>query len=214
MSDEYETGGRLSRWSKRKIAVAREQTTEGEEPAVEIVNAEEEAAQQAELEARLEANRLAAEAVDLETLNEESDFSVFMKEGVPQMLKKQAMASLWRTSPVFANIDGLVDYDDDFGSPDLVMKTFKSAYQAGRGYLDLLKEKDESEEGVDAEVEIAEDDQNEETVDTEETQSEMVAIHDIDAEYVLEPDNEPELSEDEPVPKISLRKRLELDTAG
>lgn len=215
MSDKDETGGMLSRWSKRKIAVTQEQVPEGgEEPVAEIVGPEEEATQKAELEAQLEANRLAAEAVDLETLNEESDFSVFMKEGVPQILKKQAMASLWRTSPIFANVDGLVDYDDDFGSPDLVMKTFKSAYQAGRGYLDLFNETNEPKSGDDAEAEIAEGAQNEAVVDTEEEPSEMATIKDVDGGQVVAPDDEPELDEDELATRVSLRKRLELDTTG
>jgi len=215
MSDKDETGGTLSRWSKRKIAVTRQQGPEGgEEPVAEIVPPEEETAQQAEREAQREANRLAAEAVDLETLNEESDFSVFMKEGVPQMLKKQAMASLWRTSPIFANVDGLVDYDDEFGSPDLVMKTFKSAYQAGRGYLDLFNENNEPKPEDDAEVEIAEGAHNEGAVDTEEEPSQMATIEDVDVGQVVAPDDEPELNEDEPAPKVSLRRRLELDTAG
>ncbi|MGI9357691.1 MAG: DUF3306 domain-containing protein [Rhizobiaceae bacterium] len=211
MSDDDKTKSRLSRWSKRKIAVAREQVVEDKELAVDPVDADQQDTQQAELEVQLEANRLAAEAVDLETLDEESDFSVFMKDGVPTQLKKQAMASLWRTSPVFANVDGLVDYDDDFGSSDLVMKTFKSAYQAGRGYLEMFKEKDAQEEGGDAVEEATEDTRPESPADTKEELIEGAGIEGADAAQADEPQEELEIVEEDPAPRVSLRRRLELD---
>ncbi len=51
---------------------------------------------------------------DIETLDKDSDYSVFMKEGVPEALKKLALRKLWRSDPVFAVLDGLNDYDEDF----------------------------------------------------------------------------------------------------
>ncbi|MEE9194622.1 MAG: DUF3306 domain-containing protein, partial [Alphaproteobacteria bacterium] len=48
------------------------------------------------------------------TLDKDSDYSVFMKEGVPEQLKKLALRKLWRSDPVFAVLDGLNDYDEDF----------------------------------------------------------------------------------------------------
>lgn len=51
---------------------------------------------------------------DIETLDKDSDYSVFMKEGVPEQLKKLALRKLWRSDPVFAVLDGLNDYDEDF----------------------------------------------------------------------------------------------------
>jgi len=123
----------LSRWSRRKLE-AREAA---EKPVAEeaSVPQEEDAGTIAAREAELQANREAAEAVDLATLSEKSDFSVFMKDGVPAVLRRQAMAALWRSSPVFANVDGLVDYGEDFTDPGLTPKTLQSAWQAGRGYL-------------------------------------------------------------------------------
>ncbi len=217
MTDNTEGEGRISRWSRRKIAVAREELPEEEAVATD---AEEQSLQNAELEAELQANREAAEAVDLESLDEESDFSVFMKAGVPEMLKKQAMAQLWRTSPVFANVDGLVDYDDDFGSPDLIMKTFKSAYQAGRGYLDLFKGDEESEEEMTATVNDEQSEQQElsdEPPDPDHDTSENAAeeveevIAAVEVESVEAIANETELALQEPVQRVSLRRRLQLD---
>lgn len=48
---------------------------------------------------------------DVETLTYDSDFSVFLREGVPERLKQAALRKLWLSNPVFANLDGLNDYD-------------------------------------------------------------------------------------------------------
>ena len=48
---------------------------------------------------------------NIETLTYESDFSMFLREGVPERLKQAALRKLWLSNPVFANLDGLNDYD-------------------------------------------------------------------------------------------------------
>ncbi len=209
MADDDEPEGMMSRWSKRKLAVVRAGPEPEQEPLSPDISTEETARRETELQA----NREAAEAVDLEALTDESDFSVFLKDGVPDLLRKQAMMILWRSNPVFANVDGLVDYDDDFGSPDLIMKTFKSAYQAGRGYLDLFKEdeepaKTESDPGAVQPAEESPESNVLEEVDekpvNDEPLVETVADHaenlTIDEEVLI----------DEAPKKVSLRKRLEL----
>ena len=224
MTDDDKSEGRLSRWSKRKLAVANQETELA--GAVERPDAESVAAQEAELQAQLQANREAAESVDLDSLDEESDFSVFMKAGVPELLKKRAMASLWRTSPVFANVDGLVDYDDDFGSPDLIMKTFKSAYEVGKGYFDE-EEEGESKSDIEAD-ETADVEKVDESVSNQLIDDEQQQLGEPDGPIDMaqpEADNrqedvmlaeEPEMEQEhgtvDPSPsKISLRRRLELE---
>jgi hypothetical protein len=176
MTTDHEDDGVISRWSKRKRGIAAEQE--------EVLSAEE---------------------IDLETIDEESDLSVFMKAGVPEALKKQALAVLWRSNPVFANIDGLNDYDEDFGSSDLVMKTFKSAYQAGKGYLE--KEPETEEETLTAEV----DDELQEVDGEEQIAEEETVVEEMEAaEEVIEPeqaDGEEEVAE-VATQKVSLRQRL------
>lgn len=232
MPIDDENSGRLSRWSKRKIAVAKERELEESAASTEVVDEE----AQAQRAAELAQNSETAEAFDLETLNKETDFSIFMKDGVPALLKRQAMAALWRSSPVFAVVDGLVDYDDDFGSPDLNMKTFKSAYQIGKGYLDKVDSDAEAkakaaakvthekqQEDSTDEVQTAEqDDQLErEEVDDDLNESDDVAtVEDADAN----PDSELKVAEtalaeeeeisEQPIPKVSLRKRLQLEPYG
>lgn len=48
---------------------------------------------------------------DVETLTYESDFTTFLRDGVPERLKQAALRKLWLSDPVFANLDGLNDYD-------------------------------------------------------------------------------------------------------
>ncbi len=91
----------------------------------------------AEIEA---ANREAAEAVDLEALSFESDYSVFLKKGVPSALKNAALRKLWSSNPVLANVDGLNDYDEDFRLGNQLGREFKSAWEVGRGYGRKIEE--------------------------------------------------------------------------
>ena len=67
------------------------------------------------------------------SLGKDDDFTVFLKRGVPELLRKTALRKLWRTDPVFANVDGLNDYDEDFRNP--AHSVYKSLWQVGRGFL-------------------------------------------------------------------------------
>src|SRR5688572_28606015 len=52
----------------------------------------------------------------VEELTAASDFTPFLKAGVPEELKRLALRKLWRSDPVFANLDGLVEHGEDFGA--------------------------------------------------------------------------------------------------
>ena len=74
---------------------------------------------------------------DIETLTYESDFSIFLREGVPERLKQAALRKLWLSNPVFANLDGLNDYDPQ------TMKFLEEAVaepiaEVGRGLRDKI----------------------------------------------------------------------------
>lgn len=206
--------GLLSRWSKRKLSDAEEEVIEVQQDEVAPEVDE-------EYENLLQANREAAEAIDLNSIDKESDLSLFMKEGVPELLKRQALSTLWRSSSVFANVDGLVDYDDDFGSKDLIMKTFKSAYQVGQGYFQDIED-DEVPEG---QIQSAASDNSETEELTEPDENEPKATDDDFSEpeedslasYAVEPELELDTKaeqEHEPVPiqKVSLRSRLSFES--
>jgi hypothetical protein len=72
---------------------------------------------------------------DIESLTYESDFSVFMQPGVPRELRNRALRKLWRSNPLLANLDGLVDYGDDYADPSLVRPGIATLYKVGRGLL-------------------------------------------------------------------------------
>jgi hypothetical protein len=62
---------------------------------------------------------------DIETLDKDSDFTPFLADGVPEVVKKLALRKLWGSDPVLANLDGLNDYDEDFTIIEAI-KTFVS----------------------------------------------------------------------------------------
>ncbi len=227
MSDP-EDANLLSRWSRRKRAARDGGAVEAEARTVpatvkEPADAEAIAAREAELEA----NRKTAEAVDLTKLDETVDFSVFMKAGVPALLRKQAMAALWRSHPVYANVDGLVDYGDDFGSPDLIMKTFKSAWQSGRGYLkeELAARADDAVRATDPATAGARNaDEADPGEAAQKNLTQTADARDMAADQSAPPQAAPALPDDvaadeeapfapqeEPAPRVSLRRRFALE---
>lgn len=157
----------FSRWSRRKRRVAEEDLAQPpakvglDEPVQEEPETPEEEA------ALLERLNLPSP----ESLKAGDDFSVFMKAGVPEFLRKRALRVLWRSNPVLANLDGLNDYDDDFRSPELTKKVLATAYKVGRGLLrddpspEIMQNNDKDTEVSDeAPIMPAADDQPEERV--------------------------------------------------
>ena len=120
--------GPLRRWSERK-AKAREQETPTPEP--ETAAPEEAVESDENLPATV-----VEELPDIDSLTAESDYTVFMAKGVPEHLKRLALRKLWLSDPVLANVDGLVDYGEDFTVSTLVGDAVKTAYRVGKGFLD------------------------------------------------------------------------------
>lgn len=96
-------GGFLSRWSRRK-AEARE-----EKPVEAPVETEAVIEEAAEIDP--------ATLPPVETLTEASDFSVFLKKGVPPALRAAALRKLWLVEPSVVNYQPLVEYNWDFTAP-------------------------------------------------------------------------------------------------
>jgi hypothetical protein len=125
--------GFLSRWSKRKQAQTANPDVDPDEetPATDAVEIDQEQLEAERSEAEI--NRLAAEAVDLEKVEYGFDFSIFMKRGVPDLLRKKALKKFFNSNPVLANLDGLNDYDEDYNNP--LHMVYKSSWDVGRGFL-------------------------------------------------------------------------------
>jgi hypothetical protein len=102
--DDGEAGGFLSRWSRRK-AELRRQDRQADSAADD--------AQPQEDEAEIDPATLPS----IESLTEESDFSLFLKKGVPPALRAAALRKLWLIEPSVVNYEPLVDYAWDFTAP-------------------------------------------------------------------------------------------------
>lgn len=114
----------------------------------------------------------AIELPPLESLGEDSDYSAFMGEGVPQELRQKALKKLFH-SPKFNVRDGLDDYDWDFTNPEPLgdIVTAEMRYRIERE-LERLAGLDEDEEKPEdapavAAVEAGEHDETDDRVDPE-----------------------------------------------
>lgn len=123
-------------WSRRKAAVEAEAAAEARaEAAVEA------AERDAALEEKSDAEILAElELPDPDTLEEGDDFKVFLRDVVPARIRTRALRRLWRLNPVLANIDGLVDYGEDFTDSAMVVEGMQTAYQVGKGMTKHVEE--------------------------------------------------------------------------
>lgn len=141
-------------WARRKAAVAAE-VQAVEEAEREAVAAEERKA----LEERPDEEVLAElDLPDPDSMKQGDDFSAFMSDAVPQRLRRRALRQLWRSNPVLANLDNLVDYGEDYTDAALVVENLQSAYQVGKGMLKHLEAMAEAAEKAEKAVgEAAED---------------------------------------------------------
>lgn len=73
-----------------------------------------------------------AELPDVESLDRDSDYTPFLRKGVPKHLARRAMRKLWRSDSLFGHLDGLDDYDEDFAAAfrETVGKAVKSTFKA------------------------------------------------------------------------------------
>jgi len=179
----------LGRWSKRKLDVEHNAAEEtvlkdvpddvplelAEEDGGDLVAVEPDDATDAE-----EHEPHPAEGIDIDTLEYDSDFTVFMKDKVPKTLKRMALRKLWLSNPILANVDGLNDYDEDF--TDAATVFINSAGDVISGTRDQIWDNDQISQDKD---EIAEDESDEE-VETEAAEAE---VEDEDVEVAEEEHN-------------------------
>ncbi|MEE9587788.1 MAG: DUF3306 domain-containing protein, partial [Hyphomicrobiaceae bacterium] len=86
----------------------------------------------------------------------ESDFTRFMKAGVPEAIRRRALRQLWLSDPVLANLDGLNDYDEDFTDAKLVVEFLQTSHKVGQGYLTDEEMAAQRGDGEDGDVDAAE----------------------------------------------------------
>jgi hypothetical protein len=66
-------------------------------------------------------------------LTKDSDFRAFMRPGVPEALRNQALRKLWGSDPVYANLDGLLEYGEDFAAPFRMAGVVATVYRVLEG---------------------------------------------------------------------------------
>ncbi|WP_035900010.1 DUF3306 domain-containing protein [Labrenzia sp. DG1229] len=161
MSGHDETGGDF--WSKRKVAVRKAEQAELAEKEAEAA-----AEERAELEQKSDQEILEELGLpDPDTLTKEDDFSGFLSATVPERLRRRALRKLWGINPVLANLDGLVDYGDDFTDAATVVENMQTVYRIGKGMLDQFAQAEDEE--IDA---LAANDENPLPADADKTSSE------------------------------------------
>lgn len=150
-------------WANRRAAVAKE--AEAEAAALVV---EEEARNEAELAERKDEEILAElDLPEPETLESPEAVREFMASAVPQRLKTRALRRLWRLNPVLANLDGLVDYGQDFTDSAMVVENLQTAYQVGKGMLSHIEYLAEKAAEAEAAAEEAEAEDEDEVIEIE-----------------------------------------------
>lgn len=96
MSDEQDKGF-LSRWSQRKAEARRQEVVEPEPDS---------AAPKTEAEEPVDPQSLPP----VDELTESSDFTPYLRKGVPEAMRKAALRKLWVTEPSVVNYVPLVEY--------------------------------------------------------------------------------------------------------
>jgi hypothetical protein len=133
--------GFLQRWSRRKAAArsapvaAAPVATEDPGPDAATPPASQQAAPEQDAPAPVDPKDLP----DIDSLDATSDFTVFMRPGVPAHLRTLALRKLWRSDPIFSKLDGLVEYGEDYSIASWPKGAIKTAYQIGRGFVTELE---------------------------------------------------------------------------
>ena len=195
-------------WSDRKRAVAAEQEQEAKNASL-IAEAQERATQEEKSDEEI-LQELGLP--DPETMVEGDDFSAFMGKAVPDRLRRRALRHLWKSNPVLANVDGLVDYGEDFTDAATVIEDLQTTYQVGKGMLkhvlEMAKQEAEKEQIAQAEEEIVELETVEEELPSEEPETITLA------ESAPEPvPTAPETDEDFPIAPPRRRMRFQFEQA-
>jgi uncharacterized protein DUF3306 len=145
------TESRLQRWARKKAETRQEAPPAPQEPVKEPATAPQTSPVEQELavnEALSEQEILAKYNLpDLENLAQGTDIKGFLKDEIPEFLRRKALRALWRSNPIFGVLDRLNEYDEDYSKAIVPIGGVKTAYKVGKGgFLDLEKRERERQE--------------------------------------------------------------------
>ena len=180
----------LSRWSRRKLEADQLAPMVEESVSMDIetdLNAVDQAAAEAETKPVL----TDADMPDIESLDENSDFSGFMSMGVSDELRNLALRKLFK-APVFNIRDGLDEYDEDYTYfeklGDIVTCDMKHQIEMQEKKLREAQEAEEADAAAAELDEIVDEDMEAMEMAEDEEPSEPDAQSEIVAEADLEPE--------------------------
>lgn len=123
-------------WSRRKARVVEEEQADAR-----AQEAYEMALRDAELAGKSDEDILEELGLpDPDSLQPGDDFKAFLARAVPDRLRRRALRRLWVSNPALANLDGLLDYGEDFTDKAMVIENLQTVYQVGKGMLSHVEE--------------------------------------------------------------------------
>ncbi len=179
-------------WSRRKADVAQE-----------AMNAEEPTPLPEDLSD--EEILVALDLPDPDTIALGDDIKGFMSKTVPDHLRRRALRKLWRLNPVLANVDGLVDYGEDFTDSATVIENMQTAYQVGKGMMAHVQEMARKAEALIAET-------PDDTVVDDIPSDVDTAVAQVEVDAEVKP--EQETSQEAAVPRRRMRFEFEPEDAS
>ncbi|HKK55793.1 DUF3306 domain-containing protein [Marinobacter sp.] len=218
------TESRLQRWARKKAEIR-----QGAEPSSRALAQPVEASPEASsAEQELAVNQDLPEQEilakynlpDPDALEQGTDITGFLRQEIPEFLRRKALRSLWRSNPIFGILDGLNEYDEDFSKVTTPIGGIKTAYKVGKGgFLDLEKrERERQERALEADssddtVRLSDPEQSEaldESIDEEEPapESTEVAAAAAEPEVLIQPESAVADAES-PAPRFRPRMQFE-----
>lgn len=195
-------------WSRRKAQVEAEA-----EAQARAAEAEARAVQDAEQAEKSDADLCEKLGLpDPDTLQPGDDFRAFMAKAVPDRLRRRALRRLWLSNPALANLDGLLDYGEDFTDSATVIENMQTAYQVGKG---MTAHVEEMARQAEAEAQAAEQTEPEEAPQETEDETPPQVAEAEEPQEMAEPYVWADTSEAEEAAPPRRRMRFEFDdTAG
>ena len=135
-------------WTRRKAGVREE-----EQAVARAREAQDRAAREAEFDGKSDVAICEDLGLpDPDALSPGDDFAAFMAKAVPERIRRRALRRLWLSNPALANLDGLLEYGEDYTDSATVIESLQTAYQVGKGMVARAGEMVRGMEPVDADV--------------------------------------------------------------